>query len=613
MHRFEKIIPNLRSKKWLIKISPIKLFNVMVASDVLLDTKNYLELILVMKLKSARVTRRTFLINGAIFAAAAGSSLPPLHATTKTFDALKKAANFSNRKGRLLSAKRIRELASKISLDHQVPAHINNGEELDYPFIATYTKGLKHNDLGEVDPECWNTFAKAIASGEFDDFEEIPMTQRPLKNPLAGLSFELLGSDPTLFEMKPAPRIDSPENSAEMGELYWESLCRDVHFEDYAKSAIILDAASSLSRFSHFKGPKTNEGIKPSCLFRGNTEGDLIGPYISQFLLLDIPVGVPFLPGQKAAYTLSQRTQTIQPAVNYLTEYSGWLQCNNGMHMHKVPRYSSDWRYIRNGRDLANAVHVDVPWQFAIHAAYILLNAKSPLDQGLPYVKSKMMEAFGTFGYPHLMALIAEASVRAARAVWFQKWWVHRRLRPETFGGRIHNHLRKATKYSMIDQEILDSDVLDRVFKTNQSENAVGEGSFLLSQVYPEGSGLHPAYASGHAAMIGAAVTVLKAWFDESAVIPEPVVPNSYGTSLIPYTGNGNRSLTVGGELNKLASNISIGRTWAGIHWRSDACEGMKLGEEVAIRLLAEQMIAYNEVASFTLTKFDGKRTVISV
>jgi hypothetical protein len=33
--------------------------------------------------------------------------------------------------------------------------------------------------------------------------------------------------------------------------------------------------------------------------------------------------------------------------------------------------------------------------------------------------------------------------------------------------------------------------------------------------------------------------------------------------------------LTVGGELDKLAGNVSYGRNFAGIHWRSDASAGL--------------------------------------
>jgi membrane-associated phospholipid phosphatase len=46
--------------------------------------------------------------------------------------------------------------------------------------------------------------------------------------------------------------------------------------------------------------------------------------------------------------------------------------------------------------------------------------------------------------------------------------------------------------------------------------------------------------------------------------------------------------LTIGGELNKLAANIGIGRNVAGIHWRSDGIDGFKLGEAVAINILRD-------------------------
>ena len=81
------------------------------------------------------------------------------------------------------------------------------------------------------------------------------------------------------------------------------------------------------------------------------------------------------------------------------------------------------------------------------------------------------------------------------------------------------------------------------------------------------------------------------------------------GLSLEPYTQS---PLTAGGELNKLASNIAIGRNIAGVHWRSDATESLKLGEAVAISVLRDQRPTYNEdFAGFTFTKFDGTRVTV--
>ena len=102
---------------------------------------------------------------------------------------------------------------------------------------------------------------------------------------------------------------------------------------------------------------------------------------------------------------------------------------------------------------------------------------------------------------------------------------------------------------------------------------------------------------------------MLKCFFDESFVITDPVVPNSDGTELIPYTGP---ELTVGGELNKLAVNMSLGRNTAGVHWRTDAA--LALGEEIAIAILKEMREAgvYAEsFAGYSLTKFDGTKVTV--
>lgn len=46
-------------------------------------------------------------------------------------------------------------------------------------------------------------------------------------------------------------------------------------------------------------------------------------------------------------------------------------------------------------------------------------------------------------------------------------------------------------------------------------------------------------------------------------VIPDPVVASADGLSLLPYCG---QPLTVGGELNKFASNIALARDLVGVH-----------------------------------------------
>jgi hypothetical protein len=389
-------------------------------------------------------------------------------------------------------------------------------------------------------------------------------------------------------------KVTARDLRPEAAELYWMALTRDIRFTDYTSSQLIAQAAADLSAFSDFRGPKQAGRVTPATIFRGNTPGDVAGPYLSQFLLKDVPFG---------SLTISHRQQTVVGALDYMTTFDTWLNIQNGAAAGQE-RFDTQRRYIRNGRDLGQYVHVDALYEAYLNACLILLGLGAPVDPGNPYTTSTKQDAFSTWGGPHILSLVTEVATRALKAVWCQKWFVHRRLRPEAFGGLVHNRLTNpATADYPINEEILNSDALRAVFETY--------GSYLLPQAYPEGSPLHPAYGGGHATVAGACVTILKAWFDESFVIPDPVVPNRQGTALVAYTGPDARSLTVGGELNKVAANIAIGRNFSGIHWRTDYSESLTLGEEVALGILEEQQATYHEGGSFTLTRFDGTTVTI--
>jgi hypothetical protein len=59
--------------------------------------------------------------------------------------------------------------------------------------------------------------------------------------------------------------------------------------------------------------------------------------------------------------------------------------------------------------------------------------------------------------------------------------------------------------------------------------------------------------------------------------------------------------------VDKLASNIAMGRLFAGVHWRSDALAGLRLGEAVALSILRDLRGTYpGKFGGFTLTTFDG-------
>jgi len=502
-------------------------------------------------------------------------------------------------------------LAQRV-LRRRVNNHRTNRDERDFAPAFSYTKVLFNKDaFGEVVPSNYQSLRQAIRQGRFNRFENTVATgAKGLKNPLASHAYDLKGFDSSQQRLPRPPSIRSSAVAAEMAELYWQALCRDIHFSDYEQDATISDAANDLSaHYSDSDWPLHLGGVSPSIIFRGNSAGELTGPYVSQFLYLDIVSGT---------LRHQQKQTTALPGSDWMTNYNFWLPRQRGMDEGNLKAEDPTPRYIRNGRDLASYVQIDRTYQPYLNAFYVLYdNLKAPYDHGNPYANAITMDGFSTFDYPHVMSTLAEVSNRALRAAWFQKWIVHRRLRPEEFGGRVHNHTTGAKLYPMLSDEITHSEVLERIYMHNADISGQFPGnaaSFLLPQAYPEGSPNHPAYPSGHAAMAGACVTILKAFFNEEYVIPAPMVPNSDGTELVSYTGPGSSQLTVGGELNKLAMNISMARNWAGIHWRSDLTAGLLLGERIALQSLREERTLYTERRqnTFHITRFNGSPVTIS-
>jgi hypothetical protein len=482
--------------------------------------------------------------------------------------------------------------AAKMAKKRPLVYHVNNGDEARYPSkIASHTKALPHNQLGEVDPAAYATLAKAIATRSPLNFEAITLGGvRKLTSPQAGLAMDLEGPDSHHITLPAAPRFDSAEEAGEAVELYWMALARDINFTDYGSDPLIAQAAQELSNLSDFRGPKQNGQVTPSTIFRGNTPGDLAGHWLSQFLLLDFYFGANFV---------SQRMRTVVPEVDYLTQFADWLAAQNGQAPGSQIQYDPIPRYIRNLRDLAEWVHIDALYQAYLHACLILMGQGTRVDPGLPLADSLTQDGFAQCGGPHILSLVTEVATRALKAVWYQKWFIHNRLRPEEYGGRVHNRKIGAANYP-IHPDILNSQALAATFSKY--------GTYLLPQAFPEGCPTHPSYGSGHATVAGACTTILKAFFDETDTIKNPMVPTADGTLLVSYDGP---PLTVLGELNKVAMNVATGRNGAGIHWRSDAVNSLKLGEEVAVCILQEQRGSYNDNVTMSLTKFDGTKIII--
>jgi hypothetical protein len=475
------------------------------------------------------------------------------------------------------------------------PRQVNNGDEALYPnFIGNYSQGLPHNGIGEVDANAYRALLTAVKTGDPNEFAEIPLGgNTKLAGPQGGIAFDLEGTDSAQLTIPPSPALASAERAGEMVEDYWMALARDIPFSQYGSEAITAAAIADLNKLSDFRGPKVNGKVTAGTLFRGGTPGELIGPYLSQFFLL--PVGFGTL-------SVTQKYNTYPANTDYLTDFTSWLEVQNGQGPFAANPISGT-TFLKNGRDLGAWVHVDFSYQGYLFAAQWLLGNKAPLNPGNPYLTSTNQSGVQTFGPQHIVDLLGEVSNRALKAMWYQKWFVHRALRPIAYGGLVHNTILGVAKYP------IHADVLN---SAGASHTFTKYGSYLLPAAYPEGNPTHPSYAEGHGVIAGACVTALKAFFNESFVIPKPMVPADDGLQLLPYTDSDAGQITVGGELNKLANNVALGRDMAGVHWRSDAEQSLLLGEAVAISILRDQRATYNEPFNgFTFTKFDG--TTITV
>ena len=475
----------------------------------------------------------------------------------------------------------------------QAPPTTNGDEERyrDQNYYASFSKALVSNRYGEVEPNSFRQLTRATQTQRIEDYERItldPQAAIKLANPMGALRCALVGLDAHATQIRPAPSFRSAESAAEMVELYWQSLARDVAFNHYADDSTIAAAVADLNALSVVMGPTRFGRIDPSRIFRGADDGCIRGPHISQFLWQDIEYGPAHM---------EQRYKLPVAGVDFLTDYQEWLAQQRGGRPRRTTSFADRRRYIHNARGLAAYVHKDALFQAYFNAALIILGyGPDALDQNNPYLQNNNQGAFTTFGGPFVFELVSQAANLALSGAWFQKWNVHRRLRPEAFGGRVHFHRIGQRDYEL-HSDLLNSEGLARNFSRY--------GNFYLSQAYPEGSPTHPSFPAGHAAVAGACATVLKACFNEDYVIENAVEANSDGSVLDRYT---DEDLTLGNEINKLAYNITLGRDAAGVHYRSDGEDGLLVGEQQALALLQDSSLSIKEeFAGFQLKTFAGK------
>ncbi len=496
--------------------------------------------------------------------------------------------------GRRLKAYRLRERAAARWRDVPWPRQQDNGDEATYPErIGNYTKGLPHDDLGRVDQAAYAHMIRALSGEEAGDLEAVPLGgPAGLTNPHAAYTFSLVGADSHQLALPPPPRFADAATAAEMVELYWQALCRDIPYDHYATDPVVAAACADLSRLSDYAGPTTGRRVTPATLFRGDLPGTLHGPYVSQFLLREVPFGPT---------TITQRYRVTVPGDDHVTDYQEWLRICRGQDPAGHNVHDDTPRYLRNGRDLAEYSHQNFSYQPYLLATLLLINyGKKAWDTNNPYLDYTNQQPGVTFDWSHPLDVVARVAVAAQKASFFQKWCVHRRLRPEQFAGHARNHALGHASYPLHHQ-LQASEAADRI--------RTAHGSLLLPLAYPEGSPTHPSYTAAHATVAGACATVLKAFYNESFVLPDPVTPSPDGLSLQPYQGP---DLTVGGEINKLAFDVAYGRNFAGVHWRTDTMAGLRLGEMLAESILTDLRDTLTEdFAGFTFTRFDGTQATV--
>jgi hypothetical protein len=424
-------------------------------------------------------------------------------------------------------------------------------------------------------------------------------------------SVSLSGLEAWRGVMPPAPDPTGPQTAAEMVDVYAMEQLRDVPFVEWANEPSPDDTSGETTsdRFEEIHDALASDlaDIDESVtddwwydqrrLFvEADVGADDWGPYISQFLLHDVDLW---------ALPTKQRYLRYAEGTDYNKTREQWLRVLEGVEptdgdgtlisaeLNPHPP-SAGPGYIETPRHLATIVNAEPPYQeYLIAATYLLGRDWVDYDDGLAYVSREEGPVFNYTdnGPVGLLDLLARAGREALLAAFYQKYYAHFRCRPETYAGRVHAQEFAADSPDSfsIDELVTESKILEH----QRQRRAEGDGQpGFLSTAYIEGSPVHPAYPSGHSVIAGACGTILKTWFentdwDQDAAdyyLPVDQGEGSYPpTAAVPDGHHG-----IHQEIDKLMSNIGLARMFAGVHYYSDHYEGVKLGEQVAVGLLAD-------------------------
>ena len=147
------------------------------------------------------------------------------------------------------------------------------------------------------------------------------------------------------------------------------------------------------------------------------------------------------------AIRVDQRVRHATPCDDHMTNWKEWLDVQEGANFGGLESYvckkNDAYRFITAPRDLATYVHYDALYEAYLNACLLLLGEGTPFDPDLPFQRADYIDhqqAFAHFGGPHILSLVTEVATRALKAVRYQKFNVHRRMRPEVLAARLSKH-----------------------------------------------------------------------------------------------------------------------------------------------------------------------------
>jgi hypothetical protein len=488
---------------------------------------------------------------------------------------------------------------------------------------GVFSKTFEHDINGLLTnngQQNYDKLLKALSSGSQNDFNNIVLSNRKLVDPQASLFIPLIGVDTSVIPSFTPPKLDSTEHMIEMFELYAMELSRDIPFTNYSTDSTISSIINKLNNpdiLNHYNGPLISGQITYNTIFKGK---NFTGPYISQFLYYPIPI--PGMDSLEQKY-LSPKIRA-NGGIDFGVDINDAVSIRNGnIIANNNSRFESDKRYIYNGRVLAEVVHNDDLYQFYYNTVSILKYLGCPRNAAWNISNNQL--SFPTFGGDaDILANLGEVSGLALKHAWYHKWQIHRRLRPEETGILIDRQFNNIV--DIFDSNLLANDIFNDISTLHQNIYNKSN-SYVLSSCYPEGCPAHPAYPAGHATIAGAAITLIKCyyncggkWIDLPKLenyglnrLYKTAEANEDGTELVEVPNNPN--MTINEELNKLAYNIALGRDWANVHYRSDGDMGLLLGEEVAINYMRDVLTQYNQThtsdVEIEIERINGTKYII--